>query len=139
MFSGFGEGEIKFPPTFKFDAGTDRYDTSSKKRVPSWTDRILFKTLPGVKKESLLQREYGCIPAMKASDHRPVYARFQLDMLGAGGLAAPHAAVGLDRRTYSVELIAGLEAESSMEQSRQRRLQLKPKQQQHNQHQHQKL
>lgn len=27
-FEGFQEGQIDFPPTFKFDAGTDDYDTS---------------------------------------------------------------------------------------------------------------
>ena len=31
-----------FPPTYKFDAGSDRYDTSRKKRSPAWTDRVLF-------------------------------------------------------------------------------------------------
>lgn len=27
-FEGFEEGQLDFPPTFKFDAGTDNYDTS---------------------------------------------------------------------------------------------------------------
>eukprot|EP00903_Cladosiphon_okamuranus_P012332 g11561.t1 len=41
-FSGFSEGPLNFRPTYKFDTGTDTYDTSSKQRVPAWTDRILF-------------------------------------------------------------------------------------------------
>eukprot|EP01063_Lacrimia_lanifica_P027348 TRINITY_DN3828_c0_g1_i1.p1 TRINITY_DN3828_c0_g1~~TRINITY_DN3828_c0_g1_i1.p1 ORF type:complete len:913 (+),score=308.21 TRINITY_DN3828_c0_g1_i1:145-2883(+) len=41
-FSGFEEAKITFPPTYKYDCGTDNYDTSAKQRVPSWTDRVLF-------------------------------------------------------------------------------------------------
>jgi hypothetical protein len=40
-FAGFWESLITFPPTFKYDVGTDRYDTA-KGRIPSWTDRILY-------------------------------------------------------------------------------------------------
>lgn len=41
-FSGFSEGPLNFRPTYKFDRGTNTYDTSSKQRVPAWTDRILY-------------------------------------------------------------------------------------------------
>lgn len=40
----FNEPEIKFYPTFKFDKHSDIYDTSPKRRIPSWTDRILIRT-----------------------------------------------------------------------------------------------
>ena len=50
----------------------DVYDTSSKKRVPSWTDRILYKMSSQVKLIS-----YFCAQEIRASDHRPVYASFQ--------------------------------------------------------------
>ncbi|VUZ46121.1 unnamed protein product, partial [Hymenolepis diminuta] len=43
-FLDFREGEITFPPTFKFDKGTKIYDSSKKQRVPSYTDRILYMT-----------------------------------------------------------------------------------------------
>lgn len=46
VMSQFLEPPIKFPPTFKFDKGSDVYDTSGKKRVPSWTDRVLVRTSP---------------------------------------------------------------------------------------------
>ncbi|ORC93540.1 inositol 5-phosphatase-like protein [Trypanosoma theileri] len=42
-FDGFQEPIIDFPPTYKFDHGTDLYDTSYKKRDPAWCDRILFR------------------------------------------------------------------------------------------------
>lgn len=45
VFSGFKENAIKFAPTYKYDVGSDVYDTSEKMRVPSWTDRILYKVL----------------------------------------------------------------------------------------------
>lgn len=42
-FGGFLEGRVwGFRPTFKFDARSDRYDSSKKLRVPSWTDRVLY-------------------------------------------------------------------------------------------------
>jgi len=42
-FIGFHEAEITFPPTYKFDPGTDIYDTSVKNRTPSWCDRVLWR------------------------------------------------------------------------------------------------
>uniref|UniRef100_A0A803TVV6 Inositol polyphosphate-5-phosphatase J n=1 Tax=Anolis carolinensis TaxID=28377 RepID=A0A803TVV6_ANOCA len=43
ILKGFQEGPLNFPPTFKFDVGTNMYDTSAKKRKPAWTDRILWR------------------------------------------------------------------------------------------------
>lgn len=42
-FRGFSEGRIDFAPTFKYDRGSDQFDSSAKGRAPAWTDRILFK------------------------------------------------------------------------------------------------
>ena len=31
-----------FDPTYKYDYAKPDYDTSSKARIPAWTDRVLF-------------------------------------------------------------------------------------------------
>jgi hypothetical protein len=36
-FSGYIEGQILFRPTYRYDVGTDNYDTSEKMRTPAWT------------------------------------------------------------------------------------------------------
>jgi hypothetical protein len=36
-FSGYVEGPILFRPTYRYDVGTDNYDTSEKMRIPAWT------------------------------------------------------------------------------------------------------
>ena len=36
-FSGYIEGPIVFRPTYRYDVGTDNYDTSEKLRIPAWT------------------------------------------------------------------------------------------------------
>jgi hypothetical protein len=45
IFQSFSEAEVDFGPTYKFDVGTDNFDTSSKRRTPAYTDRILFRYL----------------------------------------------------------------------------------------------
>jgi len=41
VFKHYREGDLTFPPTYKFNIGSTEYDTSPKARIPSWTDRIL--------------------------------------------------------------------------------------------------
>jgi len=75
-FTDFAEGEIKFPPTFKFDKGTLDYDTSHKQRIPAWTDRILFRP------NGVQVHEYSSVQDAMHSDHRPVYATLSLSLVG---------------------------------------------------------
>lgn len=71
-FPYFNEQKISFMPTYKFDAGTSHYDTSEKQRTPSWTDRILLKG------QRVRQRCYDSVPQITFSDHRPVYAIYDV-------------------------------------------------------------
>lgn len=73
-FSGFQEGKIKFYPTYKFDKRTSNYDTSEKQRVPSWTDRVLYRSTVGDKLTSL---NYNSVMNIFESDHKPVYSTFK--------------------------------------------------------------
>lgn len=65
----FEEAAIHFDPTYKYENGTDFYDSSEKRRIPAWCDRILFK---GRQIESLFYRRFEA----KCSDHRPIAAGF---------------------------------------------------------------
>lgn len=43
VFEGFEEGPILFRPTYRYDVGTDDYDTSEKMRIPAWTGENLLQ------------------------------------------------------------------------------------------------
>ncbi|XP_057244085.1 phosphatidylinositol 4,5-bisphosphate 5-phosphatase A isoform X2 [Malurus melanocephalus] len=86
VLRGFEEGPLNFPPTFKFDVGTNKYDSSAKKRKPAWTDRILWKIKPPSKGAGGRQASQGVLSVSQlcycshmeytVSDHKPVAAIF---------------------------------------------------------------
>ncbi|XP_030460599.1 type IV inositol polyphosphate 5-phosphatase 11 [Syzygium oleosum] len=79
IFSGYSEGTLKFKPTYKYDVGSSDYDTSHKVRVPSWTDRILFKIEDADKVKAIL-RSYESVDCIESSDHKPVKAHLCLKL-----------------------------------------------------------
>jgi phosphatidylinositol-bisphosphatase len=77
VFREFNEGPVKFPPTYKYDISSDEYDTSEKARTPSYTDRILWRSIfPDIRTKQLY---YGRAE-VKTSDHRPVSAIFDVEI-----------------------------------------------------------
>lgn len=68
----FKESQITFAPTYKYDVGTNRYDTSDKKRSPAWCDRLLYRGIGRIKQVEYRRHE------IRASDHRPVSGVFKM-------------------------------------------------------------
>ncbi|XP_043967839.1 inositol polyphosphate 5-phosphatase K isoform X1 [Gambusia affinis] len=95
VLEGFQEGPLRFPPTYKFDVGTNTYDTSGKKRTPAWTDRILWRlraTAPAAQKVGRCGSVSGLTSGIRVtqhcyrshmeylvSDHKPVSSIFTLE------------------------------------------------------------
>jgi len=91
VFQGMREGHLNFPPTYKFDRGEQRlhgYDSSEKRRVPAWCDRILFRDSRSGKSSkcdlscpvvSSIEWYNACM-AVTESDHKPVRCMFNLDI-----------------------------------------------------------
>uniref|UniRef100_A0A2C9KHZ7 Inositol polyphosphate-related phosphatase domain-containing protein n=1 Tax=Biomphalaria glabrata TaxID=6526 RepID=A0A2C9KHZ7_BIOGL len=87
IFDMFQEGTITFPPTYKFDPGTDKYDSSAKRRIPAYCDRILYHfhdTAYGNLKLQAKLIEYICHPEYKMSDHKPVSAIISFKAISKG-------------------------------------------------------
>ncbi len=96
-FKGFKEAKIHFPPTYKYDVGSQKFDTSSKQRAPAYTDRILYKyKLPplgfrrssgiagdvpagssfGIPSSPIKCIAYDSVQSITSSDHKPVWAKY---------------------------------------------------------------
>lgn len=91
VFAGWSEGDLSFPPTYKFNRGTnDTYDSSKKQRVPSWTDRVLWRTADGGRVSCAPSPDvYTSATGILTSDHLPVVARIEASVEGARN-AIPH-------------------------------------------------
>lgn len=78
-FSDFLEQDpTGFPPTYKMIKGT--IDQYNPERVPSWTDRILYREKESDSGFKIKQMYYSSIPRALNSDHKPVTGIFKVDL-----------------------------------------------------------
>ncbi|XP_011812801.1 PREDICTED: 72 kDa inositol polyphosphate 5-phosphatase [Colobus angolensis palliatus] len=115
IFKGFQEPDIHFLPSYKFDIGKDTYDSTSKQRTPSYTDRVLYRSRH---KGDICPVIYSSCPGIKTSDHRPVYGLFRVKVR-PGRDNIPLAAGKFDRELY----LLGIKRRISKEIQRQQALQ----------------
>ncbi|GAA5970052.1 hypothetical protein JCM11641_000248 [Rhodosporidiobolus odoratus] len=69
------EGPIAHPPSYKFKLGSRDEYTSFQKRVPGWTDRVLYASAGG---DEVEVKSYRSVMDCTMSDHKPVAAVFSL-------------------------------------------------------------
>lgn len=76
VFPGFREGSVTFPPTYRYNRG-EQGDTYSEERsrVPSWTDRILWRAWPGY---AVTLTMYRAVASINTSDHKPIFATYHV-------------------------------------------------------------
>uniref|UniRef100_A0A2A4IZH2 phosphoinositide 5-phosphatase n=1 Tax=Heliothis virescens TaxID=7102 RepID=A0A2A4IZH2_HELVI len=115
-FRDFREAPITFPPTYKYDPGSQQFDTSSKQRAPAYTDRILYKArsmtsnsssaFSGLRRISSVPvtsgvkcLAYNSVQSVCTSDHKPVWGLFST-MLRPGTDVVPLAAGLFNREVY---------------------------------------
>ncbi|KFQ40705.1 Phosphatidylinositol 3,4,5-trisphosphate 5-phosphatase 2A, partial [Mesitornis unicolor] len=102
VFLRFSEGDISFPPTYRYERGSrDTYmwqkfkPTGVRINVPSWCDRILWKSHP---ETHVACNSYGCTDDIVTSDHSPVFATFEV---GVTSQFVPKKAPGSDPKALA--------------------------------------
>ncbi|XP_012531149.1 inositol polyphosphate 5-phosphatase E isoform X3 [Monomorium pharaonis] len=126
VLRGFEEAPIMFPPTYKYDPGTQIFDSSSKQRTPAYTDRILFRgkghargyirrvshESSGMHKDGVIEcLVYDSVPSICTSDHKPVWGVFKTTLrpgvdtipLGAGLFNREVYLEGIRRRAAAMD------------------------------------
>uniref|UniRef100_A0A8C6XTX3 Phosphatidylinositol polyphosphate 5-phosphatase type IV n=1 Tax=Naja naja TaxID=35670 RepID=A0A8C6XTX3_NAJNA len=98
IFKGFQEAPIFFRPSYKFDVGQDTYDTTSKQRTPSYTDRVIYRSRH---QNEIHAVKYSACFGIRTSDHRPVYGLFRVKVR-PGRDNIPLAAGLFDRELYLI-------------------------------------
>ena len=82
-FTGFQEGLLSFPPTFKYKTHHHEYERKQQPvRAPAWCDRILWKVNPydntiNSNTDSIVELQSYDSVNILGSDHRPIIANFK--------------------------------------------------------------
>uniref|UniRef100_G1LAN1 Phosphatidylinositol polyphosphate 5-phosphatase type IV n=1 Tax=Ailuropoda melanoleuca TaxID=9646 RepID=G1LAN1_AILME len=113
IFKGFQEPDIHFLPSYKFDIGKDSYDTTSKQRTPSYTDRVMYRSRH---KGDICPVKYSSCPGIRTSDHRPVYGLFRVKVR-PGRDNIPLAAGKFDRELYLIGIKRRISKEIQRQQA----------------------
>ncbi|XP_070538034.1 phosphatidylinositol 3,4,5-trisphosphate 5-phosphatase 2-like isoform X2 [Ptychodera flava] len=84
-FAQFKEECITFPPTYRYRRGSNKEyvwekmkKTGVRVNVPSWTDRVLWKSYPEM---YISNTSYGCTNDILTSDHHPVFATYDIGII----------------------------------------------------------
>ncbi|ELT92377.1 hypothetical protein CAPTEDRAFT_187664, partial [Capitella teleta] len=84
-FVGFCEEDITFPPTYRIERGTTQHyiwqkfkKTGTRINAPSWCDRVLWKSYP---ETYIRNNSYGSVETILTSDHKPVFAAFDVSIV----------------------------------------------------------
>lgn len=85
VFNDYNEGDITFPPTYKYDLFSEDFDTSEKLRAPAWTDRVLWRRRKMLQDDGVYDWDEGRLlfygrAELKQSDHRPVIAVIHIEI-----------------------------------------------------------
>lgn len=80
VFHDFEEGTLTFPPTYKFQPGTDVYDTRPEKKLrpPAWCDRVLWREPTNKGADRAVHQTGYRMSKLRTSDHKPVSSTFTL-------------------------------------------------------------
>ncbi|XP_048079194.1 phosphatidylinositol polyphosphate 5-phosphatase type IV isoform X1 [Ursus arctos] len=113
IFKGFQEPDIHFLPSYKFDVGKDSYDTTSKQRTPSYTDRVMYRSRH---KGDICPVKYSSCSGIRTSDHRPVYGLFRVKVR-PGRDNIPLAAGKFDRELYLIGIKRRISKEIQRQQA----------------------
>jgi len=79
VFVGFQEHPPPFKPTYQYRRGCREY-SDEKQRVPSWCDRILWRSHPRSQSQ-LKMKHFSCCDEIMTSDHSPISGIFYVDTI----------------------------------------------------------